>query len=114
MTTGGALIWETNSVANNRFFNSRNQDPVPLGIFVLTLVGFDQRMNGSKTVLEVNSTATATNVQLANHGVTLNCSESSGLEEVQAVLIIGKQNIMPCRHILFLHIHPFAFTYFIY
>ena len=89
MTTGGALVWRTSSATGNIFFNEANQPPVTLGIFRLRLLGFEQTTNGSTAVVEVNSTATATNVQLVDNGVTLNCSESSKSGNVQATLAVG-------------------------
>lgn len=90
MTTGGVLLWETSSATRNHFFSSANDQPERLGIFDLKLFGFNQRMVGNLTILEVNSSATVTNVQPGDNGVTLNCTETTGLDEDQAVLIAGK------------------------
>ena len=92
MTTGGALLWETSSEAGNRFFSTPSMQPTSLGIFEFRLLGFWQSTVGphDTTVLEVNSTATATDLQPDDNRVTLNCSETLSLREVQAVLIAGK------------------------
>ena len=90
MTTGGALLWKTNSEAGNRFFSTPSMQPTSLGIFEFRLLGFRQSTVGNTTVLEVNSTATATDLQPDANRVTLNCSETLSMREVQAVLIAGK------------------------
>ena len=90
MTTGGALVWETSSETGNSLFNTPDELPVDLGIFKLRLLGFAQRIvGGGVTVVEVNSTATVTNVQPSVNGVTLNCSETGNSQDVQATLVIA-------------------------
>ena len=87
-TTGGALLWETSTAEGNELFNKPDKQPVTLGIFKLILIGF---MNGNKAVLEVNSTATTTNVQPSVNGATLSCSVTNGSDAVkdQATLIFA-------------------------
>ena len=83
-TTGGALLWETSTVVLNELFNSPDKQHAELGIFDLTLTGFV-----NTTVLEVNSTATTTNVQPSVDGVTLTCSVTTGFVRDQATLSIA-------------------------
>lgn len=92
-TTGGALLWKTNSSSNNVFFSSSNMQAASLGVFHLKLLGFSLRMVGNSTIQEVNSSATVTSVQPGVNGVTLNCTETSSLEEDQAVLLIAGKHV---------------------
>ena len=86
MTTGGVQLWETNIVPNKVFFNDPN-NPTSLGKDIqLKVVGFAQRMFENVTILEINSTATATNVL---NTVLLNCSETTSSNKAWAVLIIA-------------------------
>ena len=94
MTTGGALVWRTSSATGNSIFNTKNQPPLLLGIFQLELLDLKEIMT---EVLEVSSAATATNVQPVNNGVTLNCSESRGSGNVQAILDVGKFLFCNCN-----------------
>ena len=89
MTTGGALVWETGSL--NRFYNGGNQPPTQLGIFQLKLLEFAFR----GVTVEITSTASATNVQPADNGVTLVCRETTNSSRAQAVLnIAGRLHAM--------------------
>ena len=87
MTTGGALVWETGSPTQTYRYDNDSQPPIQLGIFQLRVLGVASV--GSVTV-RVNSTATATNVQPADNGVTLDCQETTKSSRVQAVLNTGR------------------------
>ena len=86
MTTGGSQLWETNRPIESEHFSHPGPQQRALGIFNLILVGFMQTVIGNMTVMEVNSTATTTNVQPNVDGVTLNCSETTGFVKDQATL----------------------------
>ena len=85
-TSGGALLWGTNTTGDTKIIRSVADGPANLGIFRLTVLGvsFGQR-GGTTAVVAVNSSATTlVGVRPTDDGIRLVCHETTNftLDEI--------------------------------
>ena len=83
-STEGALLWEGDNI--NAFFNAL-QAPVTEGNFTLVVT--------SVTASRVNSTATLSNFQDGQAGLTISCVQISNGSREMAVLRVAGELILP-------------------
>ena len=89
MTTGAALLWETNSTTGNEIISDKSDTPGNLGIFHLSVLGVRRQGN---VAVEVNSSATTlVGVRMSDNNVKLGCLEATNFTGEEAVLrVAGK------------------------
>ena len=83
----GGLIWRSNSSNDSVLFDSISQQSFTLGIFNVSVINVITSTGG--TVVEVNSTAAVSSIQLSHDGVNLRCIEGNNISiEKEAVIIV--------------------------
>lgn len=86
VTKFGALIWRSSSTVRSVLFEDVSQPSVNLGIFNVRVITVTK---SGATVVEVNSTATVSSIQLSHDDVNLLCIESKNfLIKKEAVIVV--------------------------
>ena len=92
----GGLTWRSNSSSDSFVFDGRNvsKTTFTLGIFNLTLINVNTSMGG--TVVEVNSTAAVSSIQLSHDGVNLLCIEdnNNSIRKEAVIIVLGEYKLI--------------------